>query len=74
MLAESRLPNKLWVEAVSTAVYRRNRSPTTAVEGMTSYESLTREKPKGDTLIVFGCLACAHVARDERQKFDFKSK
>ena len=41
---------------------------------MTAYEVLTGEKPKVDTLRVFSCLAFAHVARDERQKFDFKSK
>jgi hypothetical protein len=74
MLAEAKLPRKFWAEAVSTAVYLRNRSPTTAVEGMTPYESLTGVKPKVDTLRVFGCLALAHIPRDERQKFDSKSK
>jgi len=74
MLAEAKLPRKFWAEAVSTAVYLRNRSPTTAVKGMTPYESLTGEKPEVDTLRVFGCLAYAHIPKDERQKFDSKAR
>ena len=45
MLADAKLPRKFWAEAVSTAVFLRNRSPTTAVKGMTPFESLTGEKP-----------------------------
>ena len=32
MLTESKLPRKFWAEAVSTVVYLRNKSPTSAVE------------------------------------------
>lgn len=74
MLAGAKLPRKFWAEAVSTAVYLRNRSPTTAVEGMTPYEALTGEKPRVDMLRVFGCLAYAHIPKDERQKFDSKAR
>ena len=74
MLAEAKLPRKFWAEAVSTAVYLRNRSPTTAVEGMTPHESLTGEKPHVGILRVFGCLAYAHIPKDERQKFDSKAR
>ncbi len=74
MLMEAKLPRKFWAEAVSTAVYLRNRSPTNAVEGMTPQESLTGEKPKVDNLRVFGRLAFAHVPDDERRKFDSKSR
>jgi hypothetical protein len=74
MLSEAKLPRNFWAEAVSTAVYLRNRSPTTAVEGMTPYESLTGQKPCVDTFRVFGCLAYAHIPKDERKKFDSKTR
>ena len=74
MLAEAKLPRSFWAEAVSTAVYLRNRSPTSAVKGMTPYQSLTGEKPEVNLLIVFGCLAYAHIPKDERQKFDPKAR
>ena len=74
MLAEAKLPRKFWAEAVSMAVYLRNRSPMTAVTGMTPFEALTGDKPCVDILRVFGCLAYVHVPKDERRKFDSKSK
>ena len=43
MLAEAKLPRRFWAEAL-IAVYFRNRSPTTAVKGMTPCEALTGEK------------------------------
>ena len=74
MLAESKLPKKFWAEAVSTAVYLRNRSPTIAVKGMTPYEALSGEKPEADVLRVFGCLVYAHIPKNERQKLDSKAR
>ena len=74
MLAESKLPRKFWAEAVLTAVYLRNRSPTSAVEKMTPYKSLYDEKPKADILRVFGCLTFAHIPKDQRHKFDYMSR
>ena len=46
MLIESNLDQRFWGEAMSTAVYLRNRSPIKAVIGMTSHEALYGEKPK----------------------------
>ena len=73
MLSQAKLPHKFWAEAVTTAVYLRNRSPTVAVKGMTPFECLTGRKPKVDYFKVFGCLAYAHIPRDERKKFDAKA-
>ena len=42
MLADSKLPHRFWAEALSTAVYLRNRSPTKALEGVTPYEAWER--------------------------------
>jgi len=35
MLIDSKLPHKFWAEALSSAAYLRNRSPTKVIEGMT---------------------------------------
>ena len=39
MLIDSKLPHKFWAEALSTATYLRNRSPTKVIEGMTPYKA-----------------------------------
>jgi hypothetical protein len=44
-------------EAVVTAVYILNRSPTKALNGMTPYEAWHGRKPAVSHLRVFGCLA-----------------
>jgi hypothetical protein len=41
MLNENNLPNYFWVEAVATAIYIMNRTPTTAIHGMTPKEKFT---------------------------------
>ena len=73
MLADAGLPKKFWAEALSTAVYLRNRSPTTVLE-VTPFESWTGKKPQVEHLRIFGCMAYAHVAKDERQKLDPKAQ
>jgi hypothetical protein len=74
MLADARLPQKFWAEALSTAVYLTNRSPTKAVSQMTPYEAWTGDKPNVEHLRCFGCAAYAHIPKDERQKLDAKAK
>jgi transposase InsO family protein len=46
-----------WGEAVVTAVYILNRSPTKALNGRTPYEAWYGRKPSVLNLWVFGCLA-----------------
>jgi hypothetical protein len=46
----------LWGEAVVTAVYIVNRSPTKALNGRTLYEAWHGRKPAVSHLRVFGCL------------------
>ena len=65
MLSDAKLPHKFWGEALSTAAYLRNRSPTKAVKGMTPYEAWTGEKPLVDHLRAFGCQAYAQIPKDE---------
>jgi hypothetical protein len=45
-----------WGEAVVTAIYILNRSPTKALNGRTSYEAWHGRKPTVSHLRVFGCL------------------
>ena len=74
ILVNANLPHKFWAEELSTATYLRNRSPTTAVCGMTPHEALTGEKPQVDGLQVFGCQVFVHIPKDERKKLDSKSR
>jgi hypothetical protein len=50
------MPAVFWGEAVVTAVYILNRSPTKALNGMTPYEAWHGRKPAVSHLRAFGCL------------------
>ena len=62
-----------WAEAVHTAVYLRNRSPTTSLDGVTPYESWCGYKPKVKHLRVFRSIFYALVPTEERTKLDCRS-
>ena len=74
MLADAKLPRKFWAEALSTAVYLQNRSPTKALNKMTQYQAWRYERPTVNHLRIFGCTAFAHVSKDERKKLDSKAR
>ena len=74
MLTQVKLPKKFWVEALNTAVYLRNRSPTKAVNHATPFEAWTGDKPDVSHLFSFGCTAYAHIPKDERKKLDSKAR
>ena len=74
MLLDAKLPKSFWAEAISTAVYLRNRSTTSTVKGMTPHQAWFGQKPGVKHLRVFGCAAYTHIPRDERGKLDSKSK
>lgn len=59
-------------EAVATAVYVLNISPTKAVLNQTPYEAWRGNKPKVSHLRVFGCIAYALVNAQARRKLDEK--
>ena len=73
MLYHAHLPMKFWAEAVNTAVYIRNRSPTTSVKDKTPYECWFNAKPNVSHFRVFGSQCYVHVPDDQRQKLDAKS-
>lgn len=72
MLREAGLEKKYWAEAVNTAVYLKNRSPTIAVRGYTPEEKWIKEKVTISHLRTFGCIAYAH--KQNRTKLDPKAK
>jgi len=74
MLSDSRLPHRFWAEALSTAVFLRSRTPTKSLHEITPFEAWTGEKPNVSLPQIFGCIAFAHVPKDERQKLNSKSR
>ena len=68
LLKHAGIPNKLWAEAVATAVYNKNRLPTRALPNSTLYERLTPKKPDISHLRTFGCLAFAWIHGDLQKK------
>ena len=75
MLSHAGLQSHFWAEAVVTAAYVRNRSPTSALsENVTPYHKWYGRKPDLEHLRVFGCAAYAHVPDAQRQKLDKKAK
>jgi hypothetical protein len=72
MLNEKNLPNYFWAEAIATAIYIMNRTPTTIVHGMTPKEKFIGKKLNVSHLKVFGCIAYMHVPDEKRSKLDPK--
>uniref|UniRef100_A0A0A9XEY5 Retrovirus-related Pol polyprotein from transposon TNT 1-94 n=1 Tax=Lygus hesperus TaxID=30085 RepID=A0A0A9XEY5_LYGHE len=73
MLADADLPKHFWAEAVLTAAYLMNRSPSRALGGKTPYEIWHQEKPDLSNLRIFGCDAWVQVPKQLRKKWDEKS-
>ena len=65
------MPSNFWAEALNTVVYVCNRSPTTALDGISPYECFHGEKPDASNLRVFGCKA--FVAKAKHSKLEGKS-
>ena len=74
MLHDSGLPHRFWAEALSTAAYLINRSPTTTLHDMTPFEAWYNKKPNVSHLQVFGCSGFVHIPKDQRKKLDPKAK
>ena len=61
MLSNAGLDKEFWAEAVSSACYLVNRSPTTSIECKTPEEVWSGKLDDYSRLKVFGCPAYAHV-------------
>ena len=74
VLSDAHLSHSFWAEALSTVVYVRNRSYSSAVSGMTPYQAWSGNKPSVGNLRIFGCTAYSHIPKDERKKLDSKAR
>ena len=75
LIAHAGVPNGYWAEAVATAVYIRNRTPTSSIkQRVTPVELWSGKKPDVSHFKVFGCMAYAHIHDAERRKLDMKAE
>jgi hypothetical protein len=73
MMKCKNLSNVFWAEAINTAVYLKNISPTRCLDGVTPFEALYGSKPVVHNLKVSRCKAFAHIPKENRRKLDAKS-
>jgi len=74
MLEEAGLGKRYWGEAVSIAIYLKNRSPTSALNNKIPEEIWPGKRIDLSHLRVFGSKAYAHIRDVKRNKLDAKSK
>ncbi|KAK3014045.1 hypothetical protein RJ639_008039 [Escallonia herrerae] len=72
-LVDNETGNKFWAAAVDTAVYLINRSPASTLNGGIPEEEWLGKPVNYSFLRVFGCIAYAHIDKEERTKLDSKS-
>ena len=73
MLQGKNISNGFWDEAINTAVYLKNRSPTKKLELKTPFEVFYGYKLEISHLRILGCRAFAYIPKDDRRKVDAKS-
>ncbi|KAL4337997.1 hypothetical protein AHAS_Ahas12G0166100 [Arachis hypogaea] len=74
MLQTEGLAKSFWAEAVKTAYYVINRSPSTAIGLKTPMEMWQGKPPNYSSLHIFGCPVYVMYNSQERTKLDPKSK
>jgi len=65
---------KLWAQAVHRACYILNRTPTLRTKDSTPYEIWMGKKPSLAHTRIFGSEVFVHVPKEQRSKWDKKSK
>ena len=73
MLRMANLPKSFWGEAVVTACYLINRSPSVPLNFDIPKRVWTGKDVSYSHLKVFGCKAFVHVPKEKRSKLDNKS-
>ena len=63
MLQGKKILNCFWEEAMNTAVYLKNISPTKKLEFQTPFEVFNAYKPQVKHLRIFGCKEFSHTKR-----------
>jgi hypothetical protein len=70
MMFDQDLPNYLWAEATSIAVYIQNRCPHAILKDKTPEEVFSGIKPEVGHLRIFGCPVYIHVPKEKRTKME----
>ncbi|KAI5328241.1 hypothetical protein L3X38_027638 [Prunus dulcis] len=70
MMHEKQIPLKFWAEAVSTAIYLQNQSPTSALDNTTPFEKFRGRKLGVKHLRIFGSLCYIHILSQKRHKLE----
>lgn len=73
MLAGPGRPKRLWAEAMATACYLNNLTPS-ANKIKSPYEIWSGNKPSVKHLKVYGCVAYVHVNKKHRNKLELNAK
>ncbi len=73
MMFHAGMPKEFWAEAIHTAAYVHNRSPTSSLKEVTPFQRMYGQKPDVSNLRVFGCIAFKHIPDATRRKLDKKS-
>lgn len=74
LLIQSGLPSVFWAEAVNTANYIRNRSPSTKLNGKTPFEAWYGKAPDVTDFKRFGCDVFVMNRKPGRSKLEPKSR
>lgn len=74
MLHAKKLPVRLRTEAMNAAAYVLNRTPTSRTKGTTQYEMWIGKRPDLSHIRIFGSEVFAHVPKEQRSKWDKKSR
>lgn len=74
MINDSNVPKRFWIEAIKTAAYILNRSPSANLGSVTPAELWYSRKPDVKNLRIFGSIAYSHIPEQFRNKFDEKSE
>jgi hypothetical protein len=74
MLSSGRLGQEFWAEAVGTACYLVNRSPSSTLLDKTLHEVWIGKKSSLEYLRVFGCDIYGHLPKEDRSKLDNKAE
>ena len=72
MMAQAKLPEHYWAEAVATAAYLRNRVPTRSLKSTTPFEKWYNRKPNLSHVRVFGCIyvLCLHPRGEQEREVE----
>lgn len=74
MISNTDLQKPIWAEAIATAAYIVNRSPTKSLQWKTPFEMWTGRKPELSHMRIFGSEAMTHIPKEKRHKWDKKSE